>query len=103
MKHTRSTRVCFVMAQLDACVDILYYASTSPRAVFFNETTIFSMNNFINYLRATRGEIKHVSWPTQRQTTIYTVLVILVSIATGLYLGGLDVVLTDMLGRILPS
>ncbi len=61
------------------------------------------MNKFINYLRATRGELKHVSWPTQRQTAIYTVLVILIAIATGLYLGGLDVVLTDVLGRILPS
>lgn len=48
------------------------------------------MNRFINYLRDTRGELVHVSWPTQRQTIIYTLLVILLSIVTAIYLGVLD-------------
>jgi preprotein translocase subunit SecE len=48
------------------------------------------MNRFINYLRDTRGELKHVSWPTQRQTIIYTALVVLISIVTSIYLGILD-------------
>jgi len=55
------------------------------------------MNKLINYLRDTRGEIKHVSWPTQKQTTIYTVLVILISIITALYLGLLDLIFTRAL------
>jgi preprotein translocase subunit SecE len=48
------------------------------------------MNRFFNYLSDTRGELKHVSWPTQRQTMIYTTLVIVLSIVTALYLGALD-------------
>lgn len=61
------------------------------------------MNTFFNYLSDTRGELKHVSWPTQRQTMIYTALVILLSIVTALYIGvldfgfskGLDYLITD--------
>lgn len=48
------------------------------------------MNRFFNYLADTRGELKHVSWPTQRQTMIYTILVIVLSIVTAVYLGVLD-------------
>lgn len=50
------------------------------------------MNRLFNYFRDTRGELKHVSWPTQKQTTVYTVLVILLSLLTALYLGVLDAV-----------
>jgi len=55
------------------------------------------MNTLITYLRETRGELKHVSWPTQKQTTIFTILVILISIVTALYLGLLDFVFTTVL------
>ncbi len=57
------------------------------------------MDGFVNYLRATRGELKHVSWPTQRQTAIFTALVISLSILTGLYLGFFDHVFTLLLDR----
>lgn len=53
------------------------------------------MNALLNYLRDTRGELKHVSWPTQRQTIIYTTLVVVISIATSLYLGVLDHLFTQ--------
>lgn len=59
------------------------------------------MNRLLNYLRATKGELKHVSWPTQRQTTIYTVLVIVLSIVTAMYLGLLDGILLRALNIIL--
>lgn len=55
------------------------------------------MNRLLSYLNATKGELKHVSWPTQKQTIIYTLLVIALSIITAGYLGLLDV----LLGRIL--
>jgi preprotein translocase subunit SecE len=58
------------------------------------------MNRFLNYLRDTRGELKHVSWPTQRQTTVYTLLVIGISIVTALYIGLLDFLLTKGLALI---
>ena len=42
------------------------------------------------YLRETREEMKHVSWPTRKQVISYTALVIVVSIITSLYLGLFD-------------
>jgi preprotein translocase subunit SecE len=48
------------------------------------------MNRFINYLKDTRAELTHVSWPTRRQATAFTVVVILVSVLTALFLGFFD-------------
>lgn len=59
------------------------------------------MNRLLNYLRDTRGELSHVSWPTQRQTAIYTVVVIVLSIITGVYLGLLDFGFTEALNFLL--
>ncbi len=53
-----------------------------------------TMQRFINYLHDTRGELKHVSWPTQRQTIMYTILVVLISVVTSVYLGLLDMLFT---------
>jgi preprotein translocase SecE subunit len=49
------------------------------------------------YINDTRGEMKHVAWPTQRQTYVYTALVIAVSIITSLYLGFFDFIFTKSL------
>jgi preprotein translocase subunit SecE len=53
------------------------------------------MKTLINYIRDTRGEMKHVSWPTRTQTVVYTALVILVSIALAFYLGLFDFLFTE--------
>ncbi|MFZ2038505.1 MAG: preprotein translocase subunit SecE [Minisyncoccia bacterium] len=44
----------------------------------------------IDYLRETKGELKHVSWPTKKQAVIFTVLVIIISVVTSLILSGFD-------------
>lgn len=51
----------------------------------------------ITYLRDTRAELKHVSWPTSRQALIYTALVIAISILVALFLGLFDVIFTEAL------
>ncbi len=43
-----------------------------------------------NYLQEIRAELKHVAWPTRRQTTNFTVLVIGISIFVAAMLGLLD-------------
>lgn len=48
------------------------------------------MSQFINYLKDTFAELKHVSWPTHTQTIVYTVLVIVISILTALFIGIFD-------------
>lgn len=55
------------------------------------------MSKFIQYLKETRGELKHVSWPTQRQALINTALVIAISILVALLLGFFDFIFTRLL------
>jgi preprotein translocase subunit SecE len=44
----------------------------------------------INYIKETKGELKHVSWPTRKQAVTYTILVIIISLLTAAYLGAFD-------------
>ncbi len=53
----------------------------------------------MQYLRDTRTELKHVAWPTQQQTTVFTILVIVISIALAFYIGFFDFVFTQALER----
>ena len=55
----------------------------------------------IDYLRDTKGEMKHVSWPTRTQSIAFTVLVIIISIATAYYLGFFDFIFTGVLKLII--
>ncbi len=48
------------------------------------------MNSFINYLKDTIAEMKHVSWPTNKQSAVYTVLVVVLSALVSLYIGLFD-------------
>lgn len=48
------------------------------------------MSKLSNYIRETREEIKHVTWPTRKQTLIFMGLVIAVSVAVSAYLGLFD-------------
>lgn len=51
----------------------------------------------INYIKETKTEMKHVSWPTRRQTVASTAVVILFSIGLALFLGLFDVIWTELL------
>lgn len=54
----------------------------------------------INYLKDVRAELKHVSWPSRRLTIMYTIVVVVVSIATAIYLGVLDYIFSLIITRI---
>lgn len=47
-----------------------------------------------NFLREVKGEMKHVSWPTQKQTVVYSLLVVVLSIFAAVYVGVFDHVFT---------
>ena len=49
------------------------------------------------YIKETRAELKHVSWPTRRQATVFTVVVIVISLITAAYLGAFDYIFTSLL------
>ncbi|MCA9363751.1 preprotein translocase subunit SecE [Candidatus Kaiserbacteria bacterium] len=48
------------------------------------------MAKFINYLKDTKTELKHVSWPSYKQAATYTALVIGISILVALFTGAFD-------------
>lgn len=50
----------------------------------------------ITFLKEVRDELKKVVWPSQSEVIRLTVVVILVSVIVGLYLGGVDFVLTKI-------
>ena len=57
------------------------------------------MRQLIQYIKDTRGELKHVSWPTTRQTTVFTILVITISLIVAALLGVFDFIFTGILNR----
>lgn len=48
------------------------------------------MSKLGEYVKDTRAELKHVNWPTRTQAIMYTVVVVLVSLITALFLGIFD-------------
>lgn len=53
--------------------------------------------NLLNYFKETRGELKHVSWPTRSQATNFTLVVIGLSIFVALLLGLSDYIFLQIL------
>jgi preprotein translocase subunit SecE len=52
------------------------------------------MNKLTNYIKESIAEMKKVTWPTQKETRNYTILVIGISIGVALFLGLLDYIFT---------
>ncbi len=48
------------------------------------------MSKLSNYISETREEMKHVTWPTRRQTTLFVILVVIISVVVAAYLGFFD-------------
>ena len=48
----------------------------------------------VAFLKETREELKKVVWPTKDQVIRSTIIVILLSLIVGVFLGGLDFVFT---------
>ncbi|MSR73377.1 preprotein translocase subunit SecE [Candidatus Parcubacteria bacterium] len=57
------------------------------------------MMKIVDYIKETRVELKHVSWPTRRQTVIFTIIVILISLSVAFFLGFFDFIFTKFLEK----
>ncbi len=55
------------------------------------------------FLGETRAELKKVVWLTRREIAYLTVLVLIVCIATGLVLGGIDYGFTGLINKLFLS
>ena len=51
-------------------------------------------NKAVNYFKTSKTELKKVVWPTKKEITLYTLLVIGVSLAVAFFLGALDYIFT---------
>jgi len=56
-----------------------------------------------NYLDEVKIELLKVSWPSRDQTIKMAILVIIVSVATGVFLGGFDFLFSRLVGLILTK
>jgi len=59
------------------------------------------MSKITEYLKETKGELKHVVWPSRSQTLYYTLIVILLSIVIGYFLGIFDFIFGRILEKII--
>ncbi len=57
--------------------------------------------NVLTYLKEVRVELTKVSWPTREEAIKLTMVILISSLAVGLYVGGLDVLFTNLLGLFL--
>ncbi|MDO8658475.1 MAG: preprotein translocase subunit SecE [Candidatus Levybacteria bacterium] len=48
----------------------------------------------VTFLKEVKDELKKVTWPKQNEVIRLTMVVILVSLIVGLYIGGLDYIFT---------
>jgi len=55
----------------------------------------------LQYFKDVQSEMRHVSWPTKQQTTVYTAVVIAVSLTTAVYLGVWDYVFAALVKAII--
>jgi preprotein translocase subunit SecE len=49
-----------------------------------------------HFVRDVRSELRKVNWPTQRETINLSIVVIALSVAMGLFLGGVDFIFQEL-------
>jgi preprotein translocase subunit SecE len=54
-------------------------------------------NRFVTFYRETMAELRKVVWPTREQAINLTIIVVVVVVAMSIFLGGIDVILTQIL------
>lgn len=54
---------------------------------------------FTNYIKLSRLELKHVNWPTKKNTVKFTLLVIVISLLVAFFLGFLDLLFVYLLNK----
>jgi preprotein translocase subunit SecE len=59
------------------------------------------MTTPVKFLRETYDELKQVKWPTRNEVVRLTTVVIFISVVVGLYIGGLDYALTQLLNIVI--
>ena len=53
----------------------------------------------VNFLKEVKMEVQKINWPSREQTIRYTTVVLSISLAIALFLGGLDFLFTLLLEK----
>lgn len=59
--------------------------------------------SIFDYVRDTKGELKHVVWPTRRQALLYTATIIVVSAVFAAALSAIDIGFERLIGIIVSA
>lgn len=59
------------------------------------------MSKITEYIKETRGELKHVIWPSRSQTFHYTLVVIALSVILAYFLGVFDFIFSRGLDKVI--
>jgi preprotein translocase subunit SecE len=59
------------------------------------------MNKLITFLKEAKVELMKVNWPTRQQTINYTLVVIGISLAVAIFLGGMDYIFENLIRKII--
>ena len=59
------------------------------------------MNSLLDFISGVRVELSKVVWPSPRLTIKLTVIVIIVTVTVGFFVGGVDFLLTKLLELLL--
>jgi preprotein translocase subunit SecE len=57
--------------------------------------------SILDFFKSIMLELKKVDWPTREKTIRFTAIVIIVSVAMGLFIGGLDILFTHAIEYVL--
>ncbi|PIP18450.1 MAG: preprotein translocase subunit SecE [Parcubacteria group bacterium CG_4_10_14_0_2_um_filter_7_35_8] len=57
--------------------------------------------NILNILKGVLAESKKINWPTRKEVLRYTLLVIGLSVILAMFLGGVDILFTRFLNRVI--
>lgn len=55
------------------------------------------------YINETKAEMRHVTWPTRKQTIAYSALVVVISLVVAGYLGLLDSAFAAVIKALMPA
>ena len=58
-------------------------------------------NAIQRYLNETTGELRKVSWPTRQEAVQLTIIVLIVMVFMGIFLGGMDLIAGHVLNLVL--
>lgn len=82
----------------ERCDNIL--VKKAPEA-FFKTKKMFK--KIINYFKESKEELSKVVWPTRKQTLEMAIAVVIIVVVVGIYLGGVDYLLTELTALLIGS